>query len=46
VPDSRGFQAFSWSKGETFHRFGKVSSIMSAKLLSIMPANAWQVTPD
>jgi hypothetical protein len=24
----------------------KVSSIMRAKLLSIMPANAWQVTAD
>jgi hypothetical protein len=42
----RDFKHFRGAKAKDFHGPGKVSSIMSAKLLSIMPANAGQVTPD
>jgi hypothetical protein len=42
----RDFKHFRWPRAKDFHRRRKVSSIMSAKLLSIMPANAGQVTPD
>jgi len=40
------FKHFHAGKAEEFRQSRKVSSIMSAKLLSIMPANAGQVTPD
>jgi hypothetical protein len=42
----RDFKHFRQARAKDFHGRGKVSSIMSAKLLSIMPANAGQVTPD
>jgi hypothetical protein len=46
VPDSRGLQAIQASKAKEFRRYRKLSSIMWAKVLSIMPANAGLVTPD
>jgi hypothetical protein len=45
-PIHRDFKHFSASKAKDFRFRRKVSSIMSAKLLSIMRADAVQVTPD
>ena len=40
------FKHFQASKAKEFHQRRKLSSIMWAKVLSIMPANAGLVTPD
>jgi len=45
-PIHREFKHFPASKAKDFRFRRKVSSIMSAKLLSIMRANAARVTPD
>jgi hypothetical protein len=46
VPILRGLQASRRLEGEESRIFRKVSSIMSAKGLSIMPVNAAPVTID
>jgi len=45
-PIHRDIKHFPAPKAKDFRFRRKVSSIMSAKLLSIMRANAGQVTPD
>jgi hypothetical protein len=40
------FKHFAGSIPKNFRLSGKVSSSMRAKVLSIMPADAGQVTPD
>jgi hypothetical protein len=42
----RDFKHFTPPKAKQFPQFRKVSSIMWAKVLSIMPAEASPVTPD
>jgi hypothetical protein len=39
------FKHFRWPKAKEFRHWRKLSSIMWAKVLSIMPTNAAQVTP-
>jgi hypothetical protein len=46
VPDSQRLQALPASKANNFSFRRKVSSIISAKVLSIMPADAGAVTSD
>jgi hypothetical protein len=45
-PISADFKHFHAGRGQQFRSPRKVSSIMWAKVLSIMPANAAAVTPD
>jgi hypothetical protein len=45
-PIDADFKHFRWLKAKEFRRYRKVSSIMWAKVLSIMRADAGQVTPD
>jgi hypothetical protein len=40
------FKHFVRAKAKEFRLWRKVSSIMRTKVLSIMPAIAWQVTAD
>jgi hypothetical protein len=45
-PIHADFKHFRGDKAKEFRRRRNISSIMCAKVLSIMRANGWQVTSD